>query len=110
MTLKCAWMQMDKRDVQAKQSNMGSGNSAGGGFANPGEHGLGGGPTGKLSDLTGGATGTFKDLTGASLLAAGHSMTHALSRMHRNLAGAPASCILHITPMANSSMMFAGPT
>lgn len=70
MTLNCALMQMDKRDVQAKQSNMGSGESAGRGFANTGEHGLGGGPTGKLSDLTGGATGTFKDLTGASLLAA----------------------------------------
>ena len=56
--------QMDKREHEAKQSNMGSGESAGGGFANPGEHGLGGGYTGKMSDITGGKTGGFKDLTG----------------------------------------------
>lgn len=57
-------MQMDKRDVQAEQSNMKGGESAGGGFANPGEHGLGGGYTGTLKDITGGQTGGFKDLTG----------------------------------------------
>ena len=56
--------QMDKREHEAKQSNMGAGESAGGGFANPGEHGLGGGYTGKMSDITGGKTGGFKDLTG----------------------------------------------
>ena len=57
-------MQMDKRDVEAEQSNMKGGESAGGGFANPGEHGLGGGYTGTLKDITGGQTGGFKDLTG----------------------------------------------
>ncbi len=73
---------MDKRDVQAKQSNMGSRDSAGGGFANPAEHDLGGGPTGKLSDQTGGATGTFKNITGASLLAADHPNDKRPSCMH----------------------------
>ena len=57
-------MQMDKRDVQAEQSNMKGGETAGGGFANPGEHGLGGGYTGTMKDITGGKTGGFKDLTG----------------------------------------------
>ncbi len=55
---------MDKRDVEAEQSNMKGGESAGGGFANPGEHGLGGGYTGTLKDITGGQNGGFKDLTG----------------------------------------------
>ena len=41
LTLHCASMQMDKRDVEAEQSNMKGGESAGGGFANPGEHGSG---------------------------------------------------------------------
>ena len=58
--------QMDKKEHEAKQSNMGGGQSAGGGFAIPGEHSLGGGYTGKMSDITGGKTGEFKDLTGAS--------------------------------------------
>ena len=57
-------MQMDKRDLQAEQSNMKGGESAGGGFANPGEHGLGGGYTGAMKDITGGQTGGLKDLTG----------------------------------------------
>ena len=56
---------MDKREREAKQSNLGGGESAGGGFANPGDHGLGGGYTGKMSDITGGKTGGFKDLTGS---------------------------------------------
>ena len=66
LTLHCASMQMDKRDVEAEQSNMKGGESAGGGFANPGEHSLGGGYTGTLKDITGGQTGGFKDLTGGA--------------------------------------------
>lgn len=69
LTSEVALSQMDKRDVEAEQSNMKGGETAGGGFANPGEHGLGGGYTGTFKDLTGGETGGFKDLTGEGLQA-----------------------------------------
>ena len=47
---------------------MTAGQNGAGGFANPGDHGLGGGYTGKLSDIRGGETGGLKDLTGIPAL------------------------------------------
>ena len=55
---------MDKRSVEAVQSGFTAGRTAGGGYASPGQHSLGGGYTGKASDITGGQTGGFKDITG----------------------------------------------
>jgi len=46
------------------QSGLTSGKNTGGGYAGTGQHSLGGGYTGKLSDITGGETGSFKDITG----------------------------------------------
>ena len=53
--------------MEAVQSGSTAGRSAGGGYASTGQHSLGGGYTGKVSDLTGGETGGFKDITGDDL-------------------------------------------
>lgn len=58
------WGNRDKRSTEARQSGLTAGQNAGGGFANAGNHGLGGGYTGKLSDIRGGETGRFKDIIG----------------------------------------------
>lgn len=50
--------------MEAMQSGLTSGRNTGGGYAGTGQHSLGGGYTGKLSDITGGETGGFKDITG----------------------------------------------